>query len=336
MRIFLLLALFLGLSVMAVGQDRDVGVSPSNGSQTYQAQTIVSYHQVSAGETLYRIAKQNEVSVDDLKHWNNLNSNNIIAGSSLKIQKIEYVLVEDLQLPEPELLTVSMDENFASDILANCVDEANKNSFAQNSAIEETSFKQGQLLSIANNIEHRVKLNKKKNIFNNISNTANVAFHAAKNWGGSVIDKVRPRKDKQTEIFYADNLSEKPKAISEEKRITYVKRVQERDVKKEKATTTSADKKETASLKLSVEIPTSLESEINKEELLDSSSDFKKIYHRVRIGETMTQIAHRYNVAKEDIIRWNNLNSSIAKIKQRLLIYTPKTSAALIENNTEI
>ncbi|MFV0536221.1 MAG: LysM peptidoglycan-binding domain-containing protein [Dysgonomonas sp.] len=325
MRIFLFLALFLGLSIMTMGQSRDDELSQHNESKTYQAQTTILYHQVSKGETLYRIAKQNEVSIDDLKLWNNLNSNTIIAGSSLKIQKTDYVIIEEPQLPEPELLAISMDENFTANIIENCVEEVNKNSFATNLAIDENSFKQGQLLSITNNIEHRYKLSMKKNIFDDISNATNTAFHAAKNWGGSIIEKVKLRKDKQTEIFYADNLTEIPESTSQEKKNTYVKkRILERD-----------GKQEVIPLKLSVEIPANLETEINKEEFLENSSDFKKIYHRVRIGETMTQIAHRYNVDKEDIIRWNNLNSSIAKIKQRLLIYKPKTSAALT-NTTEL
>ncbi len=325
MRIFLFLALFLGLSIMAMGQDRDGEVSQCNESKTYQPQTTILYHQVSKGETLYRIAKKNDVSIEDLKLWNNLNSNNIIAGYSLKIQKTDYVIIEEPQLAEPELLAISIDENFTANIIKSRVEEINKNSFAQNLAIDEISFKQGQLLSIANNIEHRFKLGVKKNIFDEISNATNTAFHAAKNWGGSIIEKVKLRKDKQTEIFYANNLTEKPESNPQEKNSTYVRRrILERD-----------GKQEVIPLKLSVEIPTNLETEINKEEFLENSSDFKRIYHRVRIGETMTQIAHRYNVEKEDIIRWNNLNSSIAKIKQRLLIYTPKTSAALT-NTTEL
>ena len=304
MRIFLLLVLFWGLSIVAIGQDIDFDISQHSESKTYQAQTIISYHKVGKGETLYTIAKLNEVSIEDIRFWNNLSSNNVPVGSSLRIQKIDYILVENIELREPELLAISMDENFAASIFADYVKRTNENNFTQNLAIKECSFKQGELLSIANNIEHRIKQNNKKNIFNNISNTANTAFQTVKNWGGSVIDKIKPQKEKQTEIFYADNLSEKEESTLE--------KIKENNL-----------------LELNVEIPTNPESEINKEEFFKNSSDFKKIYHRVRIGETMTQIAHRYNVSKEDIIRWNNLNSNIAKIKQRLLIYTPKASAAL-------
>ncbi len=47
------------------------------------------------------------------------------------------------------------------------------------------------------------------------------------------------------------------------------------------------------------------------------------IYHKVRIGETLTQIASKYNVDKKDIISWNKLKSSTPKIGQRLVIHLP-------------
>ena len=42
-----------------------------------------------------------------------------------------------------------------------------------------------------------------------------------------------------------------------------------------------------------------------------------------RIGETITQIASRYNVTKKEIITWNKLSSNVAKVGQRLLIILP-------------
>lgn len=53
-------------------------------------------------------------------------------------------------------------------------------------------------------------------------------------------------------------------------------------------------------------------------------NDTQIIYHKVRIGETIPQIAKRYNVSKKDIITWNKLSSGIAKVGQRLLIYLPQ------------
>ncbi|NDW10526.1 LysM peptidoglycan-binding domain-containing protein [Dysgonomonas sp. 520] len=49
----------------------------------------------------------------------------------------------------------------------------------------------------------------------------------------------------------------------------------------------------------------------------------KTIYHKVRIGETITLIASKYDVTKEDIIKWNKLSSNAVKVGQRLIIYIP-------------
>ncbi|NDV68203.1 lytic transglycosylase domain-containing protein [Dysgonomonas sp. 25] len=48
------------------------------------------------------------------------------------------------------------------------------------------------------------------------------------------------------------------------------------------------------------------------------------IYHKVKIGETLTMIASRYNVSNEDIIRWNKLNSKSARVGNRLIIHLPQ------------
>jgi len=43
------------------------------------------YHIVSKGETLYRISKENSVTVEQIKAWNNLSSNNVALGQRLKV-----------------------------------------------------------------------------------------------------------------------------------------------------------------------------------------------------------------------------------------------------------
>lgn len=50
------------------------------------------------------------------------------------------------------------------------------------------------------------------------------------------------------------------------------------------------------------------------------------IYHKVRIGETLTQIAHKYNVPAKEIKSWNKLKSANPKVGQRLVIYLPSIS----------
>ena len=50
------------------------------------------------------------------------------------------------------------------------------------------------------------------------------------------------------------------------------------------------------------------------------------IYHKVRIGETIPQIAARYKVSRKDIITWNKLSSKVPKVGQRLMIYLPENT----------
>ena len=44
-------------------------------------------HQVQKGETLYRIAKAHKVSVEDIKKWNELKTNDLEVGQTLIIKK---------------------------------------------------------------------------------------------------------------------------------------------------------------------------------------------------------------------------------------------------------
>lgn len=54
------------------------------------------------------------------------------------------------------------------------------------------------------------------------------------------------------------------------------------------------------------------------------------IYHKVRIGETLTQIASKYNVDRKDISSWNKLKSSVPKVGQRLVIHLPAEKDKLV------
>lgn len=53
-------------------------------------------HKVQAGETLFAIARKYEVSVTDLKSWNQLSSNSLALGQELKIQVEKEVNTQDV------------------------------------------------------------------------------------------------------------------------------------------------------------------------------------------------------------------------------------------------
>ena len=60
-------------------------------------------------------------------------------------------------------------------------------------------------------------------------------------------------------------------------------------------------------------------------------------FHKVHKGENLTSIANKYNVAKSEIVKWNNLSSNKVARNQKIKIYTEKTidvaSARMTKNS---
>jgi len=61
--------------------DMDLGLEPAVST----AGGPSTYHTVTRGETLYRLSRQYGVTVDELKAWNNLNSDLILIGQKLRV-----------------------------------------------------------------------------------------------------------------------------------------------------------------------------------------------------------------------------------------------------------
>lgn len=71
---------------------------------------------------------------------------------------------------------------------------------------------------------------------------------------------------------------------------------------------------------------TTLIAEDDMDEILDrnNSEDARTIYHKVRIGETVLQIANKYDVSEKEVLAWNKMSSKKVKIGQRLMIKLPE------------
>ncbi len=65
------------------------GESKPSGEENLADVSKVKIHKVSKGETLYRISRQYNIDIDDLKSINGLTSNNLILGQELKLAKEE-------------------------------------------------------------------------------------------------------------------------------------------------------------------------------------------------------------------------------------------------------
>jgi len=51
-----------------------------------------------------------------------------------------------------------------------------------------------------------------------------------------------------------------------------------------------------------------------------NSSDYKKVYHTVKQGETLVTIANKYGLSVVEIRKMNNLSSNTVKAKQKLFV----------------
>lgn len=110
-----------GVSVLKIGQIIQVPASGSSSvSEKTKAKTIakvkvevkdtkqipssssekILYHVVIKGETLYRISKENFITIDELKKLNNLSSNNVSLGQKLIVRRTKN-LVEEVREPLP-------------------------------------------------------------------------------------------------------------------------------------------------------------------------------------------------------------------------------------------
>lgn len=274
-----------------------------------QAQLVTSYHQVERGETLYKIARSNGVTIKELKMWNNLKSNNLKVGSELKIQRIEYVAIEKPKLKEPELLIVSLDHTSTMGVMDNYTKNIETDISMQRAFDNQNAYNQLRLAASINEYEYQTlalaEKNKKKNVFKQLASAAGTAYGAVKNWGESTFYKLRDGirgEQPDVHLAYLKANKDKPQPIVSEN-LTIVSTPEENLAGETKTFATN----------------------------IPSDENFVKIYHKVKIGETVTQIASRYKVKRDDIISWNNLPTGLVKVRQRLLIYAPK-AVGLAEN----
>lgn len=315
-----LLFLFLCFAIGIIGQTTDnyfpestneAAEAQEDASPTmYQAQLVINHHTVVKGENIASIAKAYNVEVEDIKRWNELNSNKLATGTELVIKIISFSPIEESpqsELADPELIIIHVDENTNSNIMSNYVGKINKE-FAVEKEYYRIDAAVQQIIYYAENTITEEKSTEqkpaaKKNLWNRVTHAAKNTFASVKNWGGNMIGKLKS--GKEPELMLAEN----------------------------KETSSSIMELEKA-VETEVESQDSIQSEDTEEVYPQQDADkYKKVYHKVRFGETLTQIASRYHVSKEDIVSWNKLPSNIAKVRQRLLIYIPKGYTIAAVNN---
>lgn len=85
-------------SGLSIGQQLKVPYIPNTKPRAENGNTI---HKVAPKETLFSISKMFDVTVDDLKNWNNLKDNSLNVGQDLVVRK---KLVSETKIPDPKKL----------------------------------------------------------------------------------------------------------------------------------------------------------------------------------------------------------------------------------------
>lgn len=270
---------------------RTAGVDVVQGGSGGGASRI---HKVKRGDTLGSLARRYGVTVNQIKQWNGLRSNNISVGRSLRVSNPSLAVKKVEKEKEPiitkEEPTVVQTSNGLVQIVKSKKAETTNTYY---------KIKKGDTLA---------KIAKKNNVStSDIKNWNNISGNNLIAGRNLVIKKVH-----YVEIVDTLRVVEPEISVLEIDR-EYLSSIVDEYI----------DKNEINSIsyfpRITLDGSEQSENEIRIQEIND-----RTVYHKVRIGETLTKIAAKYHVTQESIIAWNKLKSPIAKAGQRLVIYLPK------------
>lgn len=262
-------------------------VGVSGGGKTYK---------VKKGDTLSGIAQKHGISVNSLKRWNNLKSNNIPVNKSLYVSNPTAVIPKkketDIKIAETVTPTTEMSD--------------------ENPALVRTivTTKSEMVTSY-----HKVK---KGETLTSIAKDYDVSTSEIRAWNNMKTNKItigsnlKIKKVELKEVTDTVHIEE-PLLTSLCVDSAYIGEV----------LTEYADLVGKSDIADLPRIKLGDDDEAEDQNDRFGNAPDRIIYHKVRIGETLPKIADRYNVTREDIIKWNNLSSNVARIGQRLMIQLP-------------
>lgn len=251
-------------------------------------------HKVKRGETLGSIARRYGITVNQVKQWNGLRSNNINVGRSLRVsnpslavKKVEREQQPIIKKEEPTVVQTS------------------------NGLVQIVKSKKAE----TKNIYYKIK---RGDTLAKIAKQHNVSTSDIKNWNNkSGNNLIAGRNLVIKKVHYVEIIDTlrtfEPELLVLEIDREYLSSIVDEYI----------DKNEINSISYFPRITLDGSEQSESETRIQKIND-RTVYHKVRIGETLTKIAARYHVTQESIIAWNKLNSPIAKAGQRLVIYLPK------------
>ena len=256
-----------------------------------------STHKVVSGESLYSIAKTNDIPVDELMKINNITNGKIHSGQELKLNKESDSKTQIAIAEKSESKQKSKIENHQSTITHKIKKRENLGSIAKanNMTVDE-------LMKINNLPDSKIHQGQElKVIQKNESKNQNVLLSKAEK---RQEDKIENKENSGThKIIKGENLGSIAKAnnisIEELKSLNNLK-----------------DSK----IKLGQELKLTASLENTKTFSSKPENESKSIHHKVKSGESFYTIAKIYGCSVEELKDWNRKLGSIIKVGEKIVI----------------
>jgi membrane-bound lytic murein transglycosylase D len=295
------------------------------------------YHKVRRGENLNEIAFKYNISVFDLKKWNNLTTDKAPRGKTLKILASDKIATTD-----------NIESNMANSIKERTTLISPKETkgekvfktekvFTFKDVIKIHKVKSGDNLgAIASKYDVSVSEIKKWNKLKGDNIGLGFKLKIIKNEKVTSIVKIevkQPILDRKEEIAVIDNKNSKSDKAKKEAKIDTTSKSENYYIVTKGDNLFTIAKKNNISIenikewnnlidnnvKIGTQLIISVENlaEARKEEL---KSEFKNLEHIVVKGENLETIAKKYTVSVSTILDWNSLSESSIKIGDKLIV----------------
>lgn len=259
-------------------------------------------YKVKRGDTMGAIAMRNRVSIAQIKSWNGMKNNNLRVGQVLKVS--DYVAPKRIEtLAKADNAKVEKEK--VSELLA-----------------EDGVLKRTVTTTKRTTSTYKVQ---KGDTWQGVAQKTGATISEIKQWNGisgNGLIAGKTFKIYKTEVVEELAEIKKPAPLNLE-------------ASSEKLTTFL----DTYIEELNIPEPTITMGLVNKPEVNEETGldEANVVYHRVIYGETLSQIASRYNVTVDEILSWNNITKDTSAQATRLLIILPEKehNQQIVSNENE-
>ena len=350
----------------AAGPTKDIVVKK-------EKKILKNSHTVKSGESLYSIALKNDTTVDSIKKLNNLDSNNLQIGQvlalteSAPIQKPAVVKTAKKEVVVETTGPSNIYKVKSGDTLGQIAEDhgVRTKDLIEHNGLENSNLKIGQLLTIPSGTHSIVIVEKPKSLDPEINPVKPTPAVVSKTSGIKlpVVEKPQQAKVQEPVSFPVNRKTEQEVAAApvQENKYHYVTCGETLghiavlyDLESSK-TIIEANNLENTNLKIGQKllIPTSGTTKVvarsDSSPTVKSNQKNKKIpqpavekkidkdtytgTYRVRSGDTVSQIAEKFNIKTTDLKSANGLENNNIRVGQKLSV--PKTTSNLVTKSTK-